>query len=161
MSEDQRLIQRSIKSAREEHRGTIVVRPYQEYMDPNTNTSLVWFVDVDIGTERLLRKVLVSGGSSLGGRQHAKLGRSVVVTRNSGGRWIVTGPADRVLGSGPITLLDERDDSESSGGNYGFTVVKEPFAYYAGDLPGTPNSGLWGTAGFPKITILDGDGNEV
>jgi len=159
------LINREIRRSKDTLQGTVVTDLNQQLFDPNGNANLVWVVDVNIGGEvsgRVVRNCIVKQAGGAGGRAYAKLGLGVQLKRTLNGRWNVTGPSDRVLTSGSVVELDEDTGLVTTGlPRTGFTVTKEPYDYYRGNLPGTPGSGLYGSPGFPKFLLRDGDGNPV
>lgn len=154
-----RLIAREVAAAGDKLRGVVVSDPEQKLFRPAQTDAFTWIVNVDIGGNRLLRDVPVKVYGQKA-RSYAKLNQPVFLERDARGRYQVIGPSDRVPRQGNVTLLDEDDRTTSSGGLVGYTVTREVFEYYKGNLP-TAGTGLWGTKGFPKITVRDKDGNVV
>jgi hypothetical protein len=160
MSSRQDLIGREIKAARTVRRGTIVSDPVRKFFDPAGAESFTWVSDVDIGDDVIMRNVPIKINGSRA-RGYARLGLPVEIQRNAQGRWQIIGPADRATAQASITELDETTDTTTAAGETGILIIREEFAWYANI--GNPGESRWnnGNDGFPKIRILDGDGNEL
>jgi len=150
----QKLINRDIKARQETRRGTVLTDPRLLNYDTASINRSVFVVDVDIGATRPLRNVLVKSPVGAGGRGFAARGKAVEVQRNAGGRWIVVGASDRINSTSAVQLLDESNDTVSTGPPRGHTSIRRPFNYYSVHLS-------WGQRGFGDSIILDAEGNEV
>lgn len=162
MNPTQELIRRERRTQEETRRATVisdlVLIPY------NTSglRSRVWVVDVDIGDEQPIRGVIVMSQTGTGGRAYARLGKAVIIRRNVGGRWVCVGPSDRTSSTGNIQILTESTGAATAPTpGIGLQTRRRTFDFYAGDLPGTPGSGRFGTAGFGNVIVEDAQGNEV
>ncbi len=158
MSMTKKLINREIAAAAQVLRGTVVTNPAQKAFNPGGASSFTYVVDVDIGATKLLRDVPVKVFGSAS-RTYARIGSPVFLQRDVHGRYQVVAPSDRVTQPAVIQEYDEADESDIAAGSVGFTVSREPFEYYAN----VGGDSLWanGSDGFPRIRVLDGDGNEV
>lgn len=154
MNDIQKLIDRDIRAKQEIRRGTVLTEPKILNMDASLLDRTVFVVDVDIGATRPLFDVLVKSATGEGNRAYARQGMAVEIARNAGGRWIVTGSADRITSTSCVQLLDESNDSVGAAPNEGFTWGTRAFDYYSSNL-------AWGVKGFGNQVILDVDGNEV
>ena len=152
------LIDREITRSSKVLHGTVVSPLVQKNFDPSGYQHLTWVADVFTGSGTIMRDILVKQSGS-GGRGFAQVGLSVELRMTHNGKWSIVGPADRIISTGAVSELDEDADTEASGlPRTGFSVVKQTYDYYAGDLPGTPGSGLYGSPGYPKFLQVDGDG---
>ena len=151
-------MRREVTSKSETITATVLTRP--ELKNYGAGTSPVWVVDVGIGSNRQLFNVPIKAGAN-GSRSYADLGQTVVVQRQLGEKFQVIGPGDRVISTTVVKTYDIGVLLATTTTNQGQQFVRRPFSFYRGDLPGTPDSGLWGTAGFPKIETVDGDGNPI
>lgn len=162
MSDLKRLINREIKSAaiRERLRGKVVSDPVQKNFDVAGAQFFTWVVDVDVGGDQLLRDVPVKINGPKA-RFYARLHSPVFLERDAQGRYQVISPADRVQQQGTLIELDEDTDIFAAPVPKGFTTVTQPFEFYEGT--GIPGGSLWndGVHGFPEVTKLDDQGNEV
>lgn len=160
MSDLKQLITREIKAAKEQLRGRIMSDPVQKNFNVVGMESLTWVCDVDVGGDRILRDVPVKINGPKA-RFYSRRDSPVFLEKDAQGRWQILGPADRIRRQGNICLLDEDDGIVTPSGNIGFELVVRPFEFYEGT--GIPGGGLWndGVNGFPKLSILDQDGNEV
>lgn len=151
------LIRREIE-ARKDLVGTVLKKRELVQFD-GTGATGVWVVDVDVGGNRVLRDVPVKAGSD-GSRFYADINQTVLLRRNTQGRFDVIGPADRVAAQAVEKEYDLQAGTEVSSRSVGFTVNKVPFEFYQG---GGVGASRWndGVTPFPKVQILDGDGNEV
>jgi hypothetical protein len=91
----------------------------------------VWVVDVDIGAEKLLKKVPVKGGSTLK-RSYVDVGQTVTLRRNALGRFDVVGPGDRVAGVTKTKSYDYATGTPTVLPDIGFGYQIESFDYYQG-----------------------------
>jgi hypothetical protein len=138
--------------------GTVLTPP--KLKDFGAGSSPVWVVDVAIGSNRPLKNVPVKGGAN-GSRSYADLGQVVLVKEQTGEKFQVIGPGDKKIAVTVVKTYDIGILNPTTTANLGQQVVRRPYSYYRGDLPGTPNSGLYGTPGYPKIETVDGDGNPL
>jgi hypothetical protein len=127
------LVVREIRGRRERIRGVIVAAPRQAFFDPAGTASLTWVVDVDVGSNELLRDVPVKINGPQA-RMYARLGMPVYLDKDAQGRYQVVAPADRVPRQGSVQELDEDAGSTASAGQTGFTFVREPFSFYGGPV---------------------------
>ena len=124
-------------------------------------SSAVWVVDVDIGAEKVLKKVPVKGGSGLR-RSYADEGQTVVLRRNALGRFDVVGPGDRVAGVTKTKSYDYATGTPTVKPDIWFGVQIESFDYYQGPenpSPGAPTENLTFTAGPPGTILRAGPGS--
>jgi len=142
--------------------GTVLSKKIVRDFNPPNNQPVA-VVRVDIGKNRVLENVIVKGSSRRDGRFYANLGQSVLLRRNGQGRFEVVAPGDRVMKDAVVNEYTFGVTTPDTTANQGFSTVREPFSFYRGDLPGTPNSGLWGAAGigFPRVVVKDAQGNVV
>lgn len=154
------LISREITGASDVLRGQIVSPVTFKLFDPSGAKDLTPVADVDVGSNRIVRNVIVRQAGARG-RAFAQIGLAVEIRRGQRGRWVVVGPSDRVPKFGTVVELDEDTGGTTALPNDGVDVVKQAYDYYRGDLPGTPGSGLYGTPGYPKYLQVDALGNEV
>lgn len=154
------LIRRENKAIAERIRGRVMSDPVQKNFDPTGIQFFTWVVDVDIGADRLLRDVPVKINGPKA-RFYARTGSPVFLEKNQQGRYQVVSPADRVREQGTLIELDEDTNVAAPVGDIGFDLVVQAFEFYEGT--GIPGGSNWndGVHGFPEITKLDADGNEV
>lgn len=163
MSSDlKQLINREIKAAAKQLRGRVMSDPVQKDFDVVGMESFTWVVDVDVGSDQLLRDVPVKINGPKA-RFYARRNSPVFLEKDAQGRYQVIAPSDRQHQQGRLCLLDEDTGITTPTGDIGFTLVTQPFEFYQGPTPPTPGTSLWndGVHGFPEITKLDQDGNEV
>lgn len=102
----------------------------------------VWVVDVDVGGERIMRDVLVKGGSD-GTTRYADRGQTVALRRNSLGRFDVIGPGDKVIGTTVvIDYVVATGIDNGTGVDFGFSHIARPYSFYRGPtvfVSGAPN----------------------
>lgn len=160
MSDLKQLITREIKSVRQQLRGRIMSDPVQKNFDVVGALSFTWVADVDVGGDQIIRDVPVKINGPKA-RFYARRDSPVFLEKDAQGRYQIIAPADRVRQQGNLCLLDEDDGTVSPPVDIGFDLVVQPFEFYEGT--GIPGGGLWndGVNGFPKISIIDQDGNEV
>ena len=127
-----RLIGREVRRARARLRGVVASVPQQKYFNPTGLQGLTWVVDVDIGQGRLLIDVPIKINGPQA-RLYAKLGMPVFLERDSGQRWQIVSPADRLNGVANVQIFDEDATTTAAGDSFGITVTKEAFIYYKGD----------------------------
>ena len=154
------LIRRENLSIKQQIRGRMMSDPVQKNFDVIGIAQLTWVADVDIGGDQLLRDVPIKINGPKA-RFYARRDSPVFLEKNEQGRYQVIGPADRQRQQGTLCLLDEDDGIVSQAGAIGFDLVVRPFEFYINT--GVPGESFWndGVHGFPEITKLDADGNEV
>ena len=113
----------------------------------------VWVVDVDIGAEKLLKKVPVKGGSTLK-RSYADVGQTVTLRRNALGRFDVVSPGDRVAGITKTKSYDYSTGTPTVLPDIGFGYQIESYDYYQG-----PRNVM--AAGETVTFLLVGLGNDT
>lgn len=152
-------MKREVRSRSETITGSVLTRP--KLKDFGAGSSPVWVVDVAIGSNRHLRNVPVKAVN--GSRRYADHGQVVVVKRQVSGKFQVIGAGDRKISTTVVKTYIIGVSVPTTTANEGQTTVRRPFSFYQGGLitPGTPNSGLWGTAGFPKVETVDGNGDVI
>lgn len=163
MSSDlKNLINREQKAVKQQIRGKIMSDPVQKNFDTAGALQFTWVCDVDIGSNRLLRDVPVKINGPKA-RFYSRRDSPVFLEKDSQGRYQIIGPADKGPQQGRICFLDEDTGIVSPTTPVGFTLVVRPFEFYQGPTPPTPGTSFWndGVHGFPEITKLDQDGNEV
>ena len=156
------LIRRENQSIKEQIRGRMMTDPVQKNFDVIGIAQFTWVGDVDIGGDQLLRDVPIKINGPKA-RFYARRDSPVFLEKNEQGRYQVIGPADRQRQQGNLCLLDEDDGIVSSAGAIGFDLVVQPYSFYQGPTPPTPGTSFWndGVHGYPAISKLDADGNEV
>ena len=156
------LINREIKAQKEFLVGRVLTIRELKPGDPLNGDKRVWYCDVDVGGNRILRDVLIKTAGS-GTRFYASQDQTVLLRRNTAGRYDVIGPADRQVGQTVFKEYALIDRSESSSTTLGFSYRREVFDYYKGPTPPTAGTSLWndGNTPFPKVTTIDAQGNEV
>jgi hypothetical protein len=153
MSRFDQALKREIKKRSETVNGTVISPPKLKKF--NTGAAPVWVADVNINSTKPLRDVPIKAGAN-GSRFYADLNQVVLLRRNLMEKFQIIGPGDRAQTSAPVVKTYTIGNvTPITTANFGQTAVRRPFSFYQGDLPGTPDSGLWGTAGFPKIEIID------
>lgn len=153
-------VRREVLARREAIVGRVVSHLRLTTFDGSPGGGPTWVVDVDAGDgRRVLRDVPVKAGAD-GARFYAQLGQSVLLRRNAAGRFDVVGPADRVPAPAVAKEYDPATGAEVSSATEGLTTTVEPFTHLQGT--GAPNS-KWGdgVTPFVKVTVRDGEGNEV
>lgn len=160
MSDLKNLITREIKTSRERLRGRVVTQPTQKNFDPSGGLSLTWVADVDIGSDQILRDVPIKIAGPKA-RFYALIDAPVFLEKDAQGRWQMIAAADRARQQGSLQLLDEDDDVATPSGDIGFTTVRRAYEFYEGT--GIPGGSFYndGVHGYPEVTVLDQDGNEV
>jgi hypothetical protein len=151
-------VAREVRARGESISGTVLTPP--KLKNFGAGSSPVWVVDVAIGSNRQLKNVPVKADSR-GSRNYAALEQAVICKRQTGEKFQVIGPGDKKIAVTVVKTYTVGDINPLATANLGQQVIRRPFSYYQGDLPGTPNSGLWGTAGFPKIETVDGNGDPI
>jgi hypothetical protein len=127
-----RLIGREVRRSRARMRGVVASVPQQKFFNPSGLQGLTWVVDVDIGQGRLLRNVPIKINGPQA-RLYAKLGMPVFLERDSGQRWQIISPADRLNGIATVQIFDEDLTTTAAGDSFGVTVTREPFEFYKGE----------------------------
>lgn len=160
MSDLKRLITREQKAIKQQLRGRIMSSPVQKNFDVIGIQFLQWVVDVDVGGDKLLRDVPVKINGPKA-RFYARRDSPVFLEKDAQGRYQVVSPADRSQEQGSLTEIDEDTGLADAPVPIGFRLVIQPFEFYEGT--GVPGGSLWndGVHGFPEVTKLDQDGNEV
>lgn len=158
----QQLIRREILSRREFITGTVLRSPSLRPYDETGSASHVWTVDVEVGGQRPLFDVPAKAGSD-GSRRYAQRGSTVLLRRNAQGRFEVVGPGDRAAAFIEVKEYDIGDPTPTATDTLGFSSRREPFEFYKGPTPGVPGTSFWndGDNPFPKLTIIDPNGNPV
>ena len=151
-------VKREVRAGGESITGTVLTPP--KLKNFGAGESSVWVADVAIGSNRQLKNLPIKGGANRS-RSYADLGQSVNLRRNTGEKFQIVGPGDKIIAVTQIKTYTIGDINPLATTQQGQQILRRPFSYYKGDLPGAPNSGLWGTAGFPKIDTVDGDGNPI
>lgn len=114
--------------------GTVVGAKRPAQFDGTAPTSgVMWVVNVDIGSNRVLFSVPVKAGAN-GDRFYADLGQTVQLRKNQLGRWQVIGPGDRAAALGNVTTWNPVTQDEISSLPQGFQQVRDPWSYYGGDV---------------------------
>lgn len=160
MSDLKSLITREQKAVKQQIRGKIMSDPVQKNFDTAGAAQFTWVCDVDIGSNRLLRDVPVKINGPKA-RFYARRDSPVFLEKDSQGRYQIIGPADKGPQQGRICFLDEDTGIVSPTSPIGFTLVVQPYEFYKGT--GLPGGSFYndGVHGYPEITKLDQDGNEV
>ena len=155
------LLRREIKS-REDLVGTVVS---EKFLKPYNTGSVapMWVCDVNVGDEKLLRDVPIKGSAAQGNRFFADRGQTVLLRRNTLGRFHVIGPADRLNSVAGLNKYSIGATTPTTAAQLGFTINPVPFEFYEGPTSGTPGTSLWADSvtPFPLVQILDQDGNPV
>ncbi|MEE9128385.1 MAG: hypothetical protein V3T84_00060 [Phycisphaerales bacterium] len=154
------LIAREQNAIQQQIRGRVMSDPVQKNFDVIGLAEFTWVVDVDIGSDKLLRDVPVKINGPKA-RFYARVDQSVFLEKDAQGRYQVIRPADRVRQQGRICFLDEDDGIVSPTVPLGFDLIVRPYEFYKGN--GLPGGSFYndGVHGYPEITKLDQDGNEV
>ncbi len=160
MSDLKRLITREIQAVKQRLRGTIVSQPAQKNFDPSGGEFLTWVADVDVGGDQILRDVPIKIAGPKA-RFYSLEDAPVFLEKDAQGRYQIVAAADRAQQQGSLLLLNEDTDVATPSGDIGFTRVRRAFNFYEGT--GIPGGSFWndGVHGFPEVTVLDQDGNEV
>ena len=160
MSDLKKLITREIKSVQQRIRGRVVSQPKQLNFDPSGAEFLTWVADVDVGGDQILRDVPIKINGPKA-RFYALIDAPCFLEKDASGRYQLVSAAERAQQQGNLILLDEDTDVTTPGGDIGFTTVRRPFEFYEGS--GLPGGSFWndGVHGFPEVSVLDQDGNEV
>ena len=159
MSDLRKLIRQEIINRREFMVGTILDTPEVKAFDGSGGTGGPrWVAPVTIGSNRHLKNVPIKAVN--GTRHYARRGSTVLLRRNVSSRFEVIGPGDRRAAVQIVKTYVPGNLTAQSTANIGFSFREETFEFYEG--AGPPNS-LWndGSTPFPKVTIIDGDGNPV
>ena len=125
------LIRRSLKAKASTRIGTVMTTPVMFNMDNSAGGAPVWVVDVEIGSNRLLKNIPVKSGSDRS-IEYAKRGMAVKLERTAYGRWVVVGPGDRVTAPLVIKHYDINTKVASSTVSRGFSVFRPGIDYYQG-----------------------------
>lgn len=140
MSEDaKRFIRREIIARRETLIGTVVSDQILVAYDTTPAGAQTWVVDVDVGSNRILRDVMVKAGTR--GRFYAQRGQTVSLRRNAQGRFDVIGPADRTVAGREVRTYDLNAAVQVGSTASGFQVVVRAFEFFAGarSMKGAPS----------------------
>jgi hypothetical protein len=123
----------------------------------NTGSAPVWVCDVDLGSNRLMRDVPIKGNAN-GSRFYAQRGQTVLMRRNTQGRYDIIGPADRLTAAGNVKTYTLGNGTPVTNTPQGFSFELVPFEFYKGT-----GTSLWndGTTPFPYVRLLDALGNPV
>lgn len=156
MSSLRQLIRQEVQARQQFLPGTMLTSP--EYTSFDNSSNPVWTASVDIGGANPLGDVPVK--SVNGSRAYASRGAAVLLRRNAQGRYEVTGPGDRRQNLRRRKLYTFGNTTPTNTTDFGFDSRVEPFEFYQGT--GAPNS-LWndGVTPFPKVTIIDANGDPV
>ena len=160
MSDLKQLITREQKALKDQIRGRIMSSPVQKNFDLIGIQFLQWVSDVDVGGDLLLRDVPIKINGPKA-RFYARRNSPVFLQKDAQGRYQIIGPADRSQEQGNLIEVDEDTGIAAAPIDIGFTLRIEAFEFYEGT--GIPGGSLWndGVHGFPAVTKLDADGNEV
>lgn len=153
-------IRREIK-ARQDLVGTVISDKFLKAA--NAGGSPVWVCDVNVGGEKVLRNVRIKGSSAQGSRFYADRGQTVLLRRNTQGRFQIIGPADKIASIAGVNRYTIGNATATTAAQLGFTFEVVAFEFYEGPSPPTPGTSLWndGVTPFPLVRILDADGNPV
>lgn len=154
MSDTRHLIRREIKARREFITGKVLTPMNVLFFGPGS-TSTVWVVDVDIGDPlRRLQDVPIKMVNN--NRLYASLGASVLLRRNTAGRYDIVGPADVATGTTTKKTYTIDVPTAAASVDLGFDFRVEVFTYYG-------DNSLWadGVTVFPKVTVIDPDGIPI
>ena len=156
MSDLRRLIRQEIIARQEFIVGTMLTSPAYSAFDNSTHP--VWSATVEIGGDHPLADVPVKTVN--GSRAYASRGATVLLRRNAQGRYEVIGPGDRRSNFKVRKTYTFGNTAPVTTVAVGFSSRVEPFEFYQGT--GAPNS-LWndGVTPFPKVTIIDANGDPV
>lgn len=127
------LINREIDARKQKLRAVVLTAPSLIVFDTTGVRFPTWVVDVDIGGNRVVRRVPIKVNAA-GSRSYAQVGAPVFLEKDAG-RYQVIGPADRSIAQGTVVEYDEDARSSSAAGLSGFRFVREPFRYYKGVTP--------------------------
>ncbi len=160
MSDLKQLITREQKSIKQQIRGRVMSSPVQKNFDVIGIQFLQWVVDVDVGGDRLLRDVPVKINGPKA-RFYARRNSPVFLEKDAQGRYQVISPADRSQEPGSLIEVDEDTGIADAPVPIGFQLVIRPYEFYQGT--GVPGGSFYndGVHGYPEVTKLDADGNEV
>jgi len=160
------LIKKQIDFQRSERVGT-VLSPIKQIDGSSLGSSPINVVDIDIGSNRVLKDVLIKASGS-GSYFYAEVGSSVILHKNTKGLYDVIGPADRIVAVKQVNTYDFGILTPTSTENSGFSYIRRPYSYFAEDGPlSTPSEDVSrygdGTAlsAYNIVQTLDGDGNVV
>lgn len=153
MTSQRDFIKREIRARNETINGTVVSTPKLKHFTIG-GLAPVWVADVEIGAAKVLRNVPIKAGAN-GSRFYADLNQVVLLRRNMLEKFQIIGPGDRKASTAVKKTYTIGVSTPVTTGSVGFTAVRRPYSFYKGGLPGIPDSGLWGTAGYPKVVIID------
>ncbi len=154
LSPTQQVVDRDIRARQEFRRGTVLTPILAKTFDTSGVNSTVFVVDVDIGTSRPVRDVIVKSTSGKGGRAYAEVGKAVDIQRNQGGRWFCVGASDRTRSIGQVQEFNESTETFGAQVAEGFTTTIRPYDFFAINL-------TYGSTGWGGAIIVDSAGNEV
>ena len=157
MTDMRTLIRREFLARKEFITGRVLTQPSITSFDVAGST--VWVVAVDVGGFRHLEDVPVKMVN--GSRGYATTDSSVLLRRNTAGRYDIVGPADRSTGITKKKTYTIDTPTETSATDLGFTFRLETFIWYATAGPASVSAWADGLTTFPKLTITDADGNPV
>ena len=146
-------IRREIQARTETLVGTVVSNQALIAYDASVSGGETWVVDVDIGSNRILKDVPIKAGTR--GRFFAQLGQSVALRRNLLGRFDIVGPADRVRSGGVLTTYNPNAGAAGAAAQTGFQAVLRPLEWYQGAQAMRGAPALTFAAAGNTITRLD------
>lgn len=167
MSSIKQFVRREIIAREREFIATVKSeRKLLRFDDPVTG-GVFWVVDIDIGSNRIIKNVPVKAGGS-GSIFYAQNNQTVKVRRTALGRFYVIGPGDLAIGSRVTTTYSLDDGSETASATTTFTRVFFPYESYMGTqaVKGNPNitfssSGDTITRDAGDFRVTTGDGFAV
>jgi hypothetical protein len=137
------LIRREIIGREREFIATVISTPELIDFDQSANGAPNWAVDLDIGSEKVVKNVPIKGSGS-GNRFYAQLNQTVKVRRTALGRLLVIGPGDTTIQEKVETIYSLETGLLVSASSVGFHRTFFPLEHHMG-----PNA----LKGNPGITI--------
>lgn len=144
------IIRREILARHQTMVGTVVSDQSLIEFDASASGSESWVVDVDIGSNRIIRDVVIKAGTR--GRFFAQRGQTVSLHRNSLGRFDIVGPADKLTGVANLNTYDINANTLTASSLTGFVTVFRPYEYYQGAIHMTGAVTVTFAAGANTIT---------
>ncbi len=152
---------KQVKFTKETIQGTVLTDLHLVHYG-NTGLAAVWVCEVDVGGSRHLTDVPVKAGSN-GEHFFAQRNQTVLLRRNTGGRYEIIGPGDKRQGIANVKTYSLGITAPSASVTRGFSSVPVPFDFYEELDGGAPLGSFWndGQNKFNLVQIKDEDGIVV
>lgn len=154
------LIRREVNFRKDFIIGTVLTDKRMFQFDQSVGGAPVFVTSVEIGSSRPLIDVIILAAAD-GSRRYADAGKTVMLSKNTMGRYDIIGPADRVAGEAVVKTYNMGSAAEVTSEGFGYSAFRVPFEWYG--YGWATNDAKWadGDHPFRHVEIQDADGNPI